>query len=423
MLAVLIPLVLAITACGGNSAKQDGKPAGSGSSTVEETQSGGGREEVTLTAFLFNMDKREALEETFKQFTEAHPNITVDLLVNDQDYYTVLKAKIAAKQVPDIVMGEYGDLYELGQAGHILDLAGEPFVGNYSDTIRAQITTPEGHVYGVPLDVSGMGMYYNKDLLKKAGYDAFPKTQSELAALVDALKKEGIVPFAVSAADGWTLAHMLFTAIAGTTDDVKALAESVKSGGSLVSDRLVKAFDTLDLIYGNADPQASTNNYNASLSLLAQGKAAMLQQGYWAYSSILSVDPDVNIGMAAIPYSDNPEDARLGVNVNVSYAISSESKHQEEAKQLLAWLTSPEGNQIANELMKQIPAIPDVKVSSNPVADDILSYVGSGKVVPWSQVLMNGATRVAAEEIMQKYYFGKIGATEAIDELAANWAK
>ncbi len=423
---LLIGSALVLGGCGnngGNASSPSVSPASSPAGESASPSASAGGEPVTLTAFLFNMDKRQALEETFKKFTEQNPSITVDLLVNDQDYYTVLKTKIASNDMPDIVMGEYGDLLELGQAGHILDLANDAYIGNYSEQIRSQMTTPDGKIYGIPLDISGMGIYYNKDLFKEAGIEAFPKTQTELREAIDKLKANNITPFGLAVADGWTLAHTLFTTIAGTADDVKALAENAKAGQSIQSDRLKQGFATLDLIYGNADPQASSNNYNASLSLLAQGKVAMLQQGYWAYSSIIDINKDAKLGFGAIPYSDNADDAKLGVNVNVSYAITTKSAHQEAAKKLFEWLTTKEGNGIANENMKQIPAIEGVTVSSNPIADDILSYVNAQKVVPWSQVLMNGSTRVEAEAIMQGYFFKKKTAEDVMTEIAASWAK
>ncbi|MFD0710869.1 extracellular solute-binding protein [Paenibacillus sp. GCM10027626] len=425
---LLVSLALVLGGCGNSGGNGAGTAPDTSTDTPKNNEQNKNASEesdkpVTLTAFLFNMDKRQALEETFKKFTEENPNITVDLLVNDQDYYTVLKTKIASNDMPDIVMGEYGDLLELGQAGHILDLAGDTYINNFSEQIRSQMTTPDGNVYGIPLDISGMGIYYNKDLFKQAGIDSFPKTQSEMLAAIDKLKANNITPFGLAVADGWTLAHSLFTTIAGTSDDVKSLAEEAKTGKPIASDRLTAGFKTLDMMYGNADPQAASNNYNASLSLLAQGKVAMLQQGYWAYSSIMDINPDVNLGFGAIPYSDNADETRLGVNINVSYAIAAKSAHQEAAKKLFDWLTTKEGNAIANNNMKQIPVIEGAEVTSNPIADDILSYVNAQKVVPWSQVLMNGSTRVEAESIMQSYFFKKKSADEVISEIAASWAK
>ncbi|TXK84563.1 hypothetical protein [Paenibacillus sp. N3.4] len=48
---------------------------------------------IVLSAYLFNVDKREALEKTFKSFSEKNPDIKVELVVNDKDYYSVLKPK------------------------------------------------------------------------------------------------------------------------------------------------------------------------------------------------------------------------------------------------------------------------------------------------------------------------------------------
>ncbi|WP_261807684.1 ABC transporter substrate-binding protein [Paenibacillus sp. N3.4] len=320
-------------------------------------------------------------------------------------------------------MGEYGDLLELGNAGYIVDIAKEPFIGNYADQIKTQMSTPDGKIYGVPLDVSGMGIYYNKDLFKKAGIAEFPKTQTGLKEAIDKLKAAEITPFAVAGADPWTLAHSLFTTIAGTASDVKALSEQVKSGGALSSDALKNGFKTIDMMLANADGKMATNDYNAEMALLAQGKVAMIQQGYWAYSSILKINDKVNLGLAAIPYSEKAEDTKLGVNINVSYAISSDSKHADAAKKLFAWLTSKEGNQIANGNMQQIPAIEDVKVAGDPISADIQSYIAAKKVVPWAQVYMSGGTRTDAEMIMSAYMFKKKNLDQTIEAMQASWAK
>lgn len=422
-IAVVFLFSAILSGCGSSTDTQTSpsSPAStSASQTASDTKTA---EPVKLQAYFFSIDKREGTEATFKKFTELNPNISIDVLINDQDYYTILKTKIASGEVPDLVMGEYGDLYELGKAGHIQDLSKEGFMSNFSDSIKSQVTTPEGNVYGMPVDISGMGIYYNKDMFKDAGITEFPKTQSGLKDAINKLKTKKYTPFAVSVADAWTLAHMSFTNIAESTKDVKALAQSIKTGGQLKSDALVQGFKTIDMIFENADGKAASNNYGASLSLLAQGKVAMLQQGYWAYSSILKVNDKINLGFAAIPYSENPEDTKMSVNVGVQYAVSAASKNKEAALKLLSWLSSKEGNQILNENLKQIPCIDGVTVTSNPVADDILSYKSSGKIVPWSQVLMSGKTRVDAEGLMQSYYFKKTTVDQVIEGLRDSWSK
>ena len=55
---------------------------------------------------------------------------------------------------------------------------------------------PDGKTYGIPFTVDTFAMVYNKDLLKEAGYDEFPKTWKDLrAASLAVYKKTGKTGF------------------------------------------------------------------------------------------------------------------------------------------------------------------------------------------------------------------------------------
>jgi raffinose/stachyose/melibiose transport system substrate-binding protein len=399
------------------------KPASSANSQLTSITASSEAKPVKLSAFFFAVGKQKEYDATFAEFTKLNPNITVETLINDQDYYTILKTEIASNTEPDIVQGEYGDLYPLGKAGHVVDLSKESFMQNYSASIKDQMTTPEGRVNGIALDVSGMGIYYNKDLFKKAGITEFPTTQTGLKEACEKLKANGITPFAVSVADPWTLAHMLFTAVGSTSDNVKTLVTNMKAGQPLKSDKLVQAFKTIDMMFQYSDKSSASNNYGASLNLLAQGKVAMLHMGFWAYTGILDINKSVNLGYAAIPYSENSEDAKMAVNISGMLCLGSQSKNKDAVLKLFSWLASKEGDKVMCENFKEIPVFDGVTVTSTPIADDIKSYLSSGKIVSWSQVLMDGDTRTACEPLMQSYYFKKKTVDNVLDSLRTSWIK
>jgi multiple sugar transport system substrate-binding protein len=56
----------------------------------------------------------------------------------------------------------------------------------------------EGDIYGIPKDFSVLGMFYNKEMFKKAGIREVPDTWDELLAVAKKLKKAGLVPMSVS---------------------------------------------------------------------------------------------------------------------------------------------------------------------------------------------------------------------------------
>ena len=55
----------------------------------------------------------------------------------------------------------------------------------------------DGKVYGLPIAASARAMYYNKDVFKKAGYDAPPATWAEFKTAAEKIKASGggVFPF------------------------------------------------------------------------------------------------------------------------------------------------------------------------------------------------------------------------------------
>lgn len=89
------------------------------------------------------------------------------------DYYTKLSTAVAANKGPDIGVSHQSRLAELRQNGVIVpvdDAAAAAGVnwGNFGQVLQDGVTF-EGEKYAVPLDVHAEILYYNKDLLEKAG--------------------------------------------------------------------------------------------------------------------------------------------------------------------------------------------------------------------------------------------------------------
>ena len=57
------------------------------------------------------------------------------------------------------------------------------------------ITSVDGKEYGVPFRYDGSSIYYNIDMLKAAGYDAFPETWDEMVEMSKKLSKDGVYGF------------------------------------------------------------------------------------------------------------------------------------------------------------------------------------------------------------------------------------
>lgn len=80
--------------------------------------------------------------------------------------------------------------YEDLQKEHLMDLSGESFISNYNLSMISEVAI-DGGVYMLPTNVSFYGIYYNKTLFEKHGWEA-PKSFEELEALAPKIEEAGV---------------------------------------------------------------------------------------------------------------------------------------------------------------------------------------------------------------------------------------
>lgn len=73
------------------------------------------------------------------------------------------------------------------------DISSEAFLDNYLQTTLDSLAV-DGHIYGIPLPSSALGVYYNKTLFEKYGWKV-PASTDEFISLCREIKAHGIVPF------------------------------------------------------------------------------------------------------------------------------------------------------------------------------------------------------------------------------------
>jgi raffinose/stachyose/melibiose transport system substrate-binding protein len=163
VLALILTLALALTACGG------------GKSDV-----------VKITLMQSKTEIQSDLQTVIDDFNEKHEDIEVELLGTSGDNYaTVLQSNFAA---------------DPATAPTIFSMSGpdsvnfEKFMAALDDTEAAKIlpdnlktpVTVDGKLVGLPSAVEGYGLIYNADMLSEAGVD--PASLTSIDALVSAFE-------------------------------------------------------------------------------------------------------------------------------------------------------------------------------------------------------------------------------------------
>ncbi|WP_425953361.1 ABC transporter substrate-binding protein [Xylanimonas sp. McL0601] len=133
---------------------------------------------VTLTYRLWDSLQQPAYEECAAAFHKANPNITVKITQTGwEDYWTTLQADFVAGTAPDVFTDHVTWFPQFASQGQILDLSDKIKADNldmsiYQDKLVDVWTGQKGEQYGLPKDWDTIGLVYNADMMKDAGYTA-----------------------------------------------------------------------------------------------------------------------------------------------------------------------------------------------------------------------------------------------------------
>ncbi|MBI2404914.1 extracellular solute-binding protein [Candidatus Gottesmanbacteria bacterium] len=191
------------------------------------------------------------------------------------------------------------------------------------------------NIYGIPLEIDGLGLYYNEDTLAQAGVSV-PTTYEELLNVVPKLTVK----------NGNTIVS---SAIAlGTTNNVEHFSDIVatmmmQNGAKLDQPTGAEAEQTL-IFYRKfadfADPAYTWNEtMDNSISAFASGNVAMILAPSWRAFDIKQINPALRFKIAAVPQL--PGNTVTWASYWVE-GVSSKSKNQNAAWEFVNYLTSRE---------------------------------------------------------------------------------
>jgi multiple sugar transport system substrate-binding protein len=151
-----------------------------GCSNESSTGKSGGKTELT---FMFRGQPKEleAYKATVKKYEESHQNVKVTVVsVAPDQYDTKLKAAIAGHKIPDVFFYNPAQVKAYVNSGILLDIT--KYVEGSKDVKLSDMwekgvnkyrydgkNLGEGAIYGLPKDISGFALGYNKTMFEKAG--------------------------------------------------------------------------------------------------------------------------------------------------------------------------------------------------------------------------------------------------------------
>jgi len=279
-------------------------------------------------------------------FEQANPGIKVNL---EFVAYEALHDKIVAAQGAggsgyDVVLYDVIWPAEFAKHGFLMDVT-----SRVPDSETAQVfdgawstVTYDGKRWGMPWILDTKYLFYNKDMLKRAGIAAPPKTWDELTAQAKILKDKGIVQYPI--VWSWAQAEALIC-------DYATLVAAYKgaffdAGGKPVFDQdgALKAMQYMNdsLRDGLTNPNSREYLEEDVRRVFSNGDAAFALN--WTYMYNMANDPKESKVAGQVELEPAPGVAGLttasAVNGSMALGIPSNSQHADEAWKYISYITS-----------------------------------------------------------------------------------
>ncbi|GIP38514.1 sugar ABC transporter substrate-binding protein [Paenibacillus sp. J31TS4] len=298
---------------------------------------------VTLTLLShYAGPQEEQLKPYIDQWNKENPNIQVKLEpVDFGELLKTISAKQTAGKVADIM-----HVYSMwgGQLGKSKVLADPPadvvedIKSNYPEA-AVKGSSIGGKVYGYPTEVQAYALFYNKKLLKDAGYDNPPRTWDEMYSMAKKMTKK-------DASGKIEVQGFGFNRGYASIVDQPFLSLLATAGGTLLSDDMKKA--QLDSDTAKKTLEYTAKFYTDGISDLsisvgksfpAEQTAMTIQAGWWAGTLAGTMkDLYANVGTAPIPSPDGQTKGSLAYTW--MWGVNSKSKNQKEAWAFLNWFNT-----------------------------------------------------------------------------------
>ncbi|MGO4548671.1 ABC transporter substrate-binding protein [Paenibacillus sp. 2TAB23] len=339
LLALTIILSLVLSACGSNNSANSNTGGNKPSEGSEE--GGNGNKPVTISFIHWRGEDAAVLDGIIKKFEEKNTNIKVETQVFPSDQYqSTAQAKLLDGSVGDVFASFPGAQFEaIAKAGLFTDLTGASFVANFTPSLiesgqkeGKQLAVPYQLVYNIPI--------YNVKLFEKYGIEV-PKDWEGFLAAAEKLKQEGIVPIAFPGADigpGQFMNPMVMNNAPDEEVFVKLEAGETKLTDEWWVKTLSQFKELNDKGYFQKDALGTKGD--AAGALFVQEKAAILATGSYQLVGNKKNNPELQQGLLA-PITVSADQAVFeGIHTTTfMLAVNSKSKHPEEAKKFIEFLS------------------------------------------------------------------------------------
>jgi len=349
-LLLVITLLLSLTACSTQTNNDNqGETKQQESTAQNETGAVGGAKKISVAHWMLtsSFPSAQAYMENVEQiFKESYPDVEIEwnpIPSESGKYHDLLKAQLATNSAPDVFFHQNA-IVQFGKAEYLTDLSDQEWMGRILESTSKDVIY-EGKLLGIPVDVSGWGVFYNQEIFDE--YDlSEPKTFDELLDVCNTLIENDITPFNMGFKDTWPqdgpwLSMSSF--IYGMDDN---FPQELYDGNKIINSEeftaMFQAFEEL-VTSGAISKSIMSTTYDQAAQEFGEGKVAMQINGPWCVQQIYDTYGK-EVGYFNIP--DRDGNVYMTSITNSTVSINSKFEDKEMGLAMLKALTDETSLQI-----------------------------------------------------------------------------
>lgn len=358
IISLMTGTILFSSACSNSATSGNGNSADS--KTIRITYRDGGGSNKGLTDWLNN--------DIIPAFKKEHPKAMIKLApisASEGDYFAkvalMLKSDASA---PNIVTEDTFMVNSDASAGYLEPLDDKikdwdewsQYIENVKNGVKAQ----DGKTYGVPFNTDSRGLWYNKELFKKAGLPVpwQPKSWDDILEAARTLKKKepGVIPMWMNSgkATGEATSMQTFEMLLYGTKD--PLYDEDKKKWIVSSQGLLDTFTFIDTIYNEKlgpglsqvlNGQGGTTAYT---QLFPKGKIGIGLDGIWQAGNYRKEGPAPwpeafkTLGFTAMPTQNGEAPGTTSMSGGWAFSIPKKSKNKDLSWEFIKFVSTKENN-------------------------------------------------------------------------------
>lgn len=166
-------------------------------------------------------------------------------------------------------------------------------------------------------------------------------------------------------------------------------------------------------------------NLDQAQKAFATGKAAMYIDGSWSLAGIMKSNPDLKLGMFAMPSNAAGQEVVASAAVGTTFAINKDTKVADAAKKYLAFWSQAENQKVWTKSQQGFMTINGETGDIDAAFKEIADVVASGNSYPFLDQgwLYGGAATTEMMTSAQGVYLKAITPAGMLENMDKAWAE